>query len=182
MARLDRNAIERPSPLAVFVARAEARALLWAAGELDLHDAVDELQAAAVRAGLVAELGQDRVQDIMVEAFTEIPADDAWSAPGWREAAAEYHQERNGRTLVVEIEPERLTRLRELMADDVTFERAWHEINHPTDRAAARTVEALMLGLREHGVAALAEPKTRRRLADLSSEQIRQILARLIAL
>jgi hypothetical protein len=49
MARHDRYAIERPSPLAVFVARAEARALLWEEGELDLHDAVDELQAAAVR-------------------------------------------------------------------------------------------------------------------------------------
>ena len=39
-----------PSPLAVVIARAEARASLWQAGELDLHEAVDELQAAAVAA------------------------------------------------------------------------------------------------------------------------------------
>ncbi len=44
----------RPSPLEVFIARAEARALLWQAGEFDLHEAVDELQAAAERDGLVA--------------------------------------------------------------------------------------------------------------------------------
>jgi hypothetical protein len=55
----------RPSTLEVFTARAEARALLWQAGELDLHEAVDELQAAAVRDGLVAEIGQDAVQAIM---------------------------------------------------------------------------------------------------------------------
>ena len=39
----------RPSSLAVFIARCEARALLWQAGGLDLHAAVDELQAVAVR-------------------------------------------------------------------------------------------------------------------------------------
>jgi hypothetical protein len=58
-----------PSPLEVFVARAEARAILYAACELDLHEAVDELQAAAVRTGLVAELGQDAVQHILADAF-----------------------------------------------------------------------------------------------------------------
>jgi hypothetical protein len=31
------------------------------------------------------------------------------------------------------------------------------KINHPTDRAAASTVEALMMGLRERGTAALAQ-------------------------
>ena len=59
----------RPSPLAVFTARCEARALLWQACEFDLHDAVDALQAAAVRDGLVADLGQDRVQLILRDAF-----------------------------------------------------------------------------------------------------------------
>jgi hypothetical protein len=37
----------------VFVARAEARACLVRQGELDLHEAVDMLQAAAVQTGLV---------------------------------------------------------------------------------------------------------------------------------
>jgi hypothetical protein len=59
----------KPSALAVFVARTEARALLWQAGELSLHDAVDELQASAVRDGLVTLLGQDAVQEIMSKAF-----------------------------------------------------------------------------------------------------------------
>ena len=45
----------RPSPLAVFIARAEARALLWQAGEFDLAEAVDALQASAVRDELIAD-------------------------------------------------------------------------------------------------------------------------------
>jgi hypothetical protein len=59
----------RPSALEVFIARAEARALLWQAGELDLHQAVDELQAFAVRDALVAEIGQDAVQEIISKGF-----------------------------------------------------------------------------------------------------------------
>jgi hypothetical protein len=59
----------RPSPLKVFIVRAEARALLWQAGEFDLHQAVDELQAAAERDGLVTLLGQDAVQEIISKAF-----------------------------------------------------------------------------------------------------------------
>ena len=45
--------------------------MLWQAGELDLHAAIDELQAVAVR---VAELGQDEVQRLMVEAFAPLRA------------------------------------------------------------------------------------------------------------
>jgi hypothetical protein len=56
-------------PVLVFTARAEARALLVATGELDLIDAVDALQAAAVASGLVHEIGQDAVQAIMADAF-----------------------------------------------------------------------------------------------------------------
>ena len=41
----------RIDPLAVFVARAEARALLWKCCEFDLYEAVDILQYAAERAG-----------------------------------------------------------------------------------------------------------------------------------
>jgi hypothetical protein len=59
----------RPSPLEVFIARAETRAVLWACGEIDLHEAVDELQAAAERDGLVTVLGQDAVQEIIADAF-----------------------------------------------------------------------------------------------------------------
>lgn len=55
--------------LQVFAERCEARALLWASGQLSLHDAVDKLQFDAVRTGLVRELGQDEIQRIMAEAF-----------------------------------------------------------------------------------------------------------------
>ena len=47
----------------------DARPLLWQAGASDLHEAVDKLQADAVRDGLVAEIGQDEVQHILAEAF-----------------------------------------------------------------------------------------------------------------
>ena len=60
------------NPLEVFTARCEVRAYLWAEGELELHDAVDALQAAAERDGLVARLGQDAVQAIMAKAFRAV--------------------------------------------------------------------------------------------------------------
>jgi hypothetical protein len=56
-------------PIAGFKARCESRALLYCAGELTLHDAVDVLQQHAVDAGLVAKYGQDAVQKIMSDAF-----------------------------------------------------------------------------------------------------------------
>jgi hypothetical protein len=59
-------------PVAAFTARAQARAILWAAGEIDLHSAVDELWAVALGGGLVKKVGRDRVQRILAEAF--VPA------------------------------------------------------------------------------------------------------------
>ena len=56
-----------------FRLRCWARAYLVAACALDLHEAVDVLQADAVASGLVAELGQDAVQSIMADAFREVP-------------------------------------------------------------------------------------------------------------
>jgi hypothetical protein len=67
-----RAPLHRPSALAVFIARTEARALLWQAGEIDLHTAVDELQDSAVASGLVAAIGQDEVQRIIAEAFAKV--------------------------------------------------------------------------------------------------------------
>src|SRR5262245_46861270 len=46
--------------------------------------------------------------------------------PSWRGAAVEYHRDRPGR-LAVEIELKRLARLRRLMANDISIDRAWHE-------------------------------------------------------
>jgi hypothetical protein len=53
----------------VFCGRCDAEALLVAAGELHLHDAVDRLQTIAEAYGLVREHGQDRIQQIMADAF-----------------------------------------------------------------------------------------------------------------
>jgi hypothetical protein len=58
-----------PSALEVFRARCAARSYLVAAGEIDLHDAVDRLQHDAISTGLVAAVGQDEVQGIMAAAF-----------------------------------------------------------------------------------------------------------------
>lgn len=57
----------------VFAARCEARAMLVAAGELDLHESIDTLQAAALSYGLVAMLGQDEVQSVLADAFWWVP-------------------------------------------------------------------------------------------------------------
>ena len=62
----------RPDPVAVFALRCEARAMLWAACEFDLHEAVEKLQHDAERDGLVADIGQDAVQGIMAEAFKRV--------------------------------------------------------------------------------------------------------------
>jgi hypothetical protein len=60
-------------PVAAFTLRCEARALLYRMGELDMHAAVDVLQADAVRDGLVDLIGQDAVQEIMARAFVDTP-------------------------------------------------------------------------------------------------------------
>jgi hypothetical protein len=58
-----------PSLLDVFLARCEARAIMVVYGMMHPHDAVDGLQAAAVAQGLVAEFGQDAIQQLMAQAF-----------------------------------------------------------------------------------------------------------------
>jgi hypothetical protein len=182
-------------PLIVLTLRAWARATLWQAGDLDLHEAADMLQAAAVHDGLVAKVGQDRVQEILAAAFAAVRdtllkfehiktepsfADNGLSAPGRRDAAV-GHKDRRFRVSVTSYTVNELARLRELQADNVTLERAWHEINRLTDRATASTIEALMLALRERGAAALAEPDRQKLLANVSTAQMRDILARLMA-
>ena len=62
----------RADPLAVFKLRCWARATLWQTCEFDLHEAVDALQRAARETGLVKAIGQDRVQKIMVDAFSKV--------------------------------------------------------------------------------------------------------------
>ena len=68
----------------------------------------------------------------------------------------------------------RLEKLRRLMVDDVSLERAWEELNKPTDHAAASTVEALVYQLRRGG-AELSNPNARRRLLELSEQQLHEV-------
>jgi hypothetical protein len=75
--------------------------------------------------------------------------------------------------------PPNLDRVRQLLGNDVSLERAWHELNSLRDRAAASTVEALMFVLRERGIAALTEPKIQGWLAELGDEQVVEVGARL---
>jgi hypothetical protein len=89
----------------------------------------------------------------------------AWDSPGWKKAAAEYHRDRAGRPLIVEIEAERPKRLRRLMQPGMSLEQAWNEINDPRNRPTPNVVvEAIMLAVRERGLAALKEPATAERL------------------
>jgi hypothetical protein len=60
--RANGQAAPGPSALAVFAARASARATLWQCGELGMHEAVDQLQHDAERDALVAEIGADEIQ------------------------------------------------------------------------------------------------------------------------
>lgn len=69
MTAVDLRSTAALATVEAFRARCEARALLWHCGVFDLHEAVDVLQHDAVRDGLVAEIGQDAMQQIMSNAF-----------------------------------------------------------------------------------------------------------------
>jgi|SRR5262245_8696072 len=94
-----------------------------------------------------------------------------WDAPFWREAAIEYHRDRPRGPA---IEPERLALLRRLMADDVSLERAWHELrdNRPTPQT---TIEAICYAVRQRGLDTLKEPATVERLSRCDAAALAQI-------
>jgi len=107
-------------------------------------------------------------------------AADAWYASGWKAAAIEYHRDRTEHPLIVELEPERLKRLRELLKDSISLSRAYYEISGRRNGGAPQpTVEALMYSLRERGRKALEEPATKRRLSELSDDQVIEVGDRL---
>jgi hypothetical protein len=68
-----------------------------------------------------------------------------WEAPSWKTDAREYHEagEHSGGKPPKPSDP---------------------QLERRSGHAASMTVEALMMGLRERGIAALTEPKVRRRL------------------
>ena len=95
----------------------------------------------------------------VIEPELDIPH---WDAPSWREAAVGYHRDRPG-SLAVEIDPKPLVRLRRLMANGVSLERAWHELRD--NRATpVVTIEAIKQAVRDRGLAALNEPAVRARV------------------
>jgi hypothetical protein len=69
-----RRAKAAPTAFDMFWACCEARAYLYAVGELELNDAADVLQECAVRHGLVDAIGEDAVQAIIVEVFHRVCA------------------------------------------------------------------------------------------------------------
>jgi hypothetical protein len=102
----------------------------------------------------------------------------------WQEAALEHHQARAGRRAVAEIEAERLEHLRRLMADGVSLEHAWAELNDPRARPTPQpTIEAIIYCVRERGLDALKEPASLERLSrcdEPAKAQINTRIARLI--
>jgi hypothetical protein len=80
-----------------------------------------------------------------------------------------------------EAEPARLAQMPRLLHDNVSLEPAWYERNRG-DGAPPASVEALVHELRTHGLAALERPNCLRRLSDVSTAQLRDVIARLIRL
>jgi hypothetical protein len=71
-------------------------------------------------------------------------------------------------------------RLRKLMADNLPLEHLWWEINDLRNRPTPEvTIEAILLSVRERGVAALKEPKNIERLRRCDAAALAQIDARL---
>lgn len=112
--------------------------------------------------------------------WTEL-AVDAWNSPSWKQAALEYHHAR-GRA-IAEVPSEDLARLRRLMSDEISIERAWNEINRAAreryDEAPEATYNALVYELRTHGVSQLNKPNCQRRLANLSIAQLKKLMVQL---
>jgi hypothetical protein len=61
---------------------------------------------------------------------------------------------------------------------DMSIDAAWHHLNTCRDGATYSTIEALMLSLRR-GPEALTRPDTLDRLAQLSEQQLLEVMARL---
>jgi hypothetical protein len=89
-----------------------------------------------------------------------------WDSESWKRAAAAYHAERRKTRTLLEVqpEPERLRRVRRLLADNVSLDRAYNEFNKPLSTPQT-TIEAILHCVRERGVAALKELANLERLS-----------------
>jgi|SRR5262245_20149220 len=102
-----------------------------------------------------------------------------WDGPSWHASAKEYHEQRASRRTSETIDPERLAHLRGLMADDISIDHAWHELE--ADRTAPKaTVDALMFSLRR-GINELTQRSTLRRLSTLDEYQLEDVCLRVQA-
>jgi hypothetical protein len=137
-------------PIAAFQARCEARAILYGAGELDLHDAVDKLQADAVRDGLIKSIGQDAVQTDMATGFRPVR--------------------------MVEWAAERMAEV----SDPVSPDKQHGPRSRAHSRTPGSTVEALMWLLRERGLSCLNDVKNRDRLRRCDASAIKEMSGRLL--
>jgi hypothetical protein len=68
--------------------------------------------------------------------------------------------------------------------DQMSMPALWEALNDPRRKkaAAASTCDALLFELSRFGLARIAEPKCRSRLSDLSTQQLRELIAALIRL
>jgi hypothetical protein len=78
LSKFDADIVTRLAPpIEVLQDRAEARALLWHEYQIpDLPTAVDPLQSSAEQSGLVALIGQDKVQRLIAEPFARLRSAD----------------------------------------------------------------------------------------------------------
>ena len=68
------------------------------------------------------------------------------------------------------------------MADNVSLDRAWHELNDEARPTPQTTIEAILYCVRERGVSALKEPENLERLSrcdEAARAQINQRIAKL---
>jgi len=103
-----------------------------------------------------------------------------WGSNSWREAAEQYHRDRAGWPLIVEIEPEKLKLLRRLMDPAFELSHVWATLNSPRTRPTPEaTITAVMHAVRKRGLAALEEPATKARLAGCDAEARAEINRRI---
>ena len=137
-----------------FALRCWARAQLYQIGDLELHPAVDFLQELADQGGLIAAHGQDRVQEIMANAFAAVRDD-----------------------LDDTVKSDTCVRLPEPTPSIVPDEEPAEETN-----AAGSSIKALVYELSTGGIAQLKDANCQQRLTEISKPQLRQLLAALVRL
>jgi hypothetical protein len=187
----------RADIIAAFTTRAEALARLYAAGEIDLHTAVDKAWQSAEAYGLllpIGGIGADEVERHIAAIFAAVPSvvvnaagTDATAEnekpsdqyEGLESTFAALCRAADEKQSCEPTDP-RTERARALLADDdVSDVGAYAELNaaHVDGRAADSTVEALMFSFRA-GINAIGHAETLRRLSQLDDAQIREVAVR----